>query len=161
MVEPHRVAQPRTVEFVHRGAEVVQRGVQVDPRQCPVDLVVARGFVGLSRAGQARRTGGRVALQGNLDPATSLDIVQLLRRIHDSGTTIVMATHDNVIVDEMRKRVVELEDGVIIRDEEGGSYVPKAVDSRDRDEREADRAHDDHDDDHTVGSRGVSADRRR
>ena len=53
---------------------------------------------------------------GNLDPATSLDIVQLLRRIHDSGTTIVMATHDNVIVDEMRKRVVELEDGVIIRD---------------------------------------------
>ena len=43
---------------------------------------------------------------GNLDPATSLDIVQLLRRIHDSGTTIVMATHDNVIVDEMRKRVV-------------------------------------------------------
>ena len=83
---------------------------------------------------------------GNLDPATSLDIVQLLRRIHDSGTTIVMATHDNVIVDEMRKRVVELEDGVIIRDEEGGSYVPKAVDSRDRDEREADRAHDDHDD---------------
>lgn len=82
---------------------------------------------------------------GNLDPATSLDIVQLLRRIHDSGTTIVMATHDNVIVDEMRKRVVELEDGVIIRDEEGGSYVPKAVDSRDRDEREADRAHDDHD----------------
>ena len=58
-MEPHRVAQPRTVEFVHRGAEVVQRGVQVDPRQCPVDLVVARGFVGLSRAGQARRTGGR------------------------------------------------------------------------------------------------------
>ena len=82
---------------------------------------------------------------GNLDPATSLDIVQLLRRIHDSGTTIVMATHDNVIVDEMRKRVVELEDGVIIRDEEGGSYVPKVVDSRDRDEREAERAHDERD----------------
>lgn len=82
---------------------------------------------------------------GNLDPATSLDIVQLLRRIHDSGTTIVMATHDNVIVDEMRKRVVELEDGVIIRDEEGGSYVPKVVDSRDRDEREAVRAHDERD----------------
>ncbi|QOK21897.1 cell division ATP-binding protein FtsE [Janibacter indicus] len=96
---------------------------------------------------------------GNLDPATSLDIVQLLRRIHDSGTTIVMATHDNVIVDEMRKRVVELEDGVIIRDEEGGSYVPKAVDSRDRDEREADRAHDDHDDDHDDGALPPQEDR--
>lgn len=97
---------------------------------------------------------------GNLDPATSLDIVQLLRRIHDSGTTIVMATHDNVIVDEMRKRVVELEDGVIIRDEEGGSYVPKAVDSRDRDEREADRAHDDHEDyDHDDGALAPQEDR--
>lgn len=74
---------------------------------------------------------------GNLDPATSLDIVGLLRRIHDSGTTIVMATHDNVIVDEMRKRVVELEDGVIVRDEEGGSYVPRIVDSRDREDRAA------------------------
>ena len=82
---------------------------------------------------------------GNLDPATSLDIVQLLRRIHDSGTTIVMATHDNVIVDELQKRVIELEDGHIIRDEEGGSYVPKVVDSRDRDEREAVRAHDERD----------------
>ncbi|MFF5322759.1 cell division ATP-binding protein FtsE [Janibacter hoylei] len=82
---------------------------------------------------------------GNLDPATSLDIVQLLRRIHDSGTTIVMATHDNVIVDELQKRVIELEDGHIIRDEEGGSYVPKVVDSRDRDEREAERAHDERD----------------
>jgi len=82
---------------------------------------------------------------GNLDPATSLDIVQLLRRIHDSGTTIVMATHDNVIVDELQKRVIELEDGHIIRDEEGGSYVPKVVDSRARDEREAERAHDERD----------------
>ena len=70
-----------------------------------------------------------------------------------------MATHDNVIVDEMRKRVVELEDGVIIRDEEGGSYVPKAVDSRDRDEREADRAHDDHDDDHDDGALPPQEDR--
>lgn len=81
---------------------------------------------------------------GNLDPATSLEIVKLLRRIHDSGTTIVMATHDNVIVDEMQQRVVELEDGLIIRDEASGSYVPKVVDSRDRDEREAERVGDEH-----------------
>ena len=80
---------------------------------------------------------------GNLDPATSLDIVQLLRRIHDAGTTIVMATHDNTIVDALQKRVVELEDGLVVRDEEGGSYIPRAVDSRDRDERAAERA-DDH-----------------
>ncbi|HIZ97663.1 MAG TPA: cell division ATP-binding protein FtsE [Candidatus Janibacter merdipullorum] len=79
---------------------------------------------------------------GNLDPATSLEIVKLLRRIHDAGTTIVMATHDNTIVDEMQQRVIELEDGLIIRDEEGGSYVPKVVDSRDREEREAERAED-------------------
>ncbi|WEV79607.1 cell division ATP-binding protein FtsE [Janibacter cremeus] len=77
---------------------------------------------------------------GNLDPATSMEIVKLLRRIHDSGTTIVMATHDNVIVDQMRQRVVELEDGHIVRDETGGSYVPKVVDTRDREEREAERA---------------------
>ncbi|WP_068258937.1 cell division ATP-binding protein FtsE [Janibacter limosus] len=76
---------------------------------------------------------------GNLDPATSLDIVRLLRRIHDSGTTIVMATHDNVIVDELQKRVIELEGGQIVRDEEGGSYVPKAVDTRDLEEHETER----------------------
>ncbi len=79
---------------------------------------------------------------GNLDPATSLDIVQLLRRIHEAGTTIVMATHDNTIVDALQKRVVELEDGLVIRDEEGGSYVPRAADSRDREERAAERTGD-------------------
>ena len=71
---------------------------------------------------------------GNLDPATSLDIVRLLKRIHDSGTTILMATHDNVIVDSMRQRVVEIERGVIIRDEADGEYVPRVVDSVERDE---------------------------
>ncbi|MBM6546884.1 cell division ATP-binding protein FtsE [Janibacter sp. YIM B02568] len=74
---------------------------------------------------------------GNLDPATSLDIVQLLGRIHDSGTTILMATHDNTIVDRMQQRVVEIEDGVVIRDEATGSYVPKAVDSVQREQRSA------------------------
>ncbi|WP_338748240.1 cell division ATP-binding protein FtsE [Janibacter alittae] len=82
---------------------------------------------------------------GNLDPATSMEIVKLLRRIHDSGTTIVMATHDNVIVDQMRQRVVELEDGHIVRDELGGSYVPKVVDTRDRQERDAERIEEDPD----------------
>ncbi|WP_201466036.1 cell division ATP-binding protein FtsE [Janibacter melonis] len=80
---------------------------------------------------------------GNLDPATSLDIVHLLKRIHDSGTTILMATHDNTIVDSMQQRVVEIEDGVIIRDEATGGYVPKVVDSVDREERVAERDDDD------------------
>lgn len=79
---------------------------------------------------------------GNLDPATSLDIVHLLGRIHDAGTTILMATHDNTIVDRMQQRVVEIEDGVVVRDEATGSYVPKAVDSVDREERIAVRAAD-------------------
>ena len=59
---------------------------------------------------------------GNLDPTTSLDIVRLLDRIHRTGTTIVMATHDDEIVDQLRKRVVELADGEMVRDQAVGVY---------------------------------------
>ena len=59
---------------------------------------------------------------GNLDPTTSLDIVRLLDRINRTGTTIVVATHDNSIVDQLRKRVVELVDGALVRDEMRGVY---------------------------------------
>ena len=59
---------------------------------------------------------------GNLDPTTSLDIVCLLDRINRTGTTIVMATHDNGIVDQLRKRVLELDDGALVRDEMRGVY---------------------------------------
>jgi cell division transport system ATP-binding protein len=59
---------------------------------------------------------------GNLDPTTSLEIVRLLDRINRTGTTIVMATHDDDIVDQLRKRVVELDNGQIIRDENKGVY---------------------------------------
>ncbi|CCH77600.1 cell-division ABC transporter (ATP-binding protein) [Nostocoides japonicum T1-X7] len=62
---------------------------------------------------------------GNLDPAISLDIVHLLDRINQTGTTIVMATHDDDIVNDMRRRVVELSDGVVVRDEEDSLYLPK------------------------------------
>ncbi len=62
---------------------------------------------------------------GNLDPAISLDIVHLLDRINQTGTTIVMATHDDEIVNDMRRRVVELSDGVVVRDEEESLYLPK------------------------------------
>jgi cell division transport system ATP-binding protein len=59
---------------------------------------------------------------GNLDPTISLDIVQLLDRIHRGGTTVVMATHDVDIVDQLRKRVVELKDGELVRDQARGVY---------------------------------------
>jgi cell division transport system ATP-binding protein len=59
---------------------------------------------------------------GNLDPTTSLEIVRLLDRINRTGTTIVMATHDNGIVDQLRKRVVELDDGALVRDQMRGVY---------------------------------------
>ncbi|WP_125099509.1 cell division ATP-binding protein FtsE [Leucobacter chromiireducens] len=59
---------------------------------------------------------------GNLDPATSLGIMQLLRAINAAGTTVVMATHEATFVDIMQQRVVELSQGVIVRDEVGGGY---------------------------------------
>ena len=59
---------------------------------------------------------------GNLDPATSADIMKLLERINESGTTVVMATHDHAIVDSLRKRVIELENGKIVRDQDRGVY---------------------------------------
>lgn len=59
---------------------------------------------------------------GNLDPATSVDIMRLLDRINRTGTTVVMATHDHGIVDQMRKRVIELDAGRVVRDEARGVY---------------------------------------
>ena len=59
---------------------------------------------------------------GNLDPSTSVDIMKLLDRINRTGTTVVMATHDHAIVDAMRRRVIELEGGNVLRDQERGVY---------------------------------------
>ncbi|MBW9118554.1 cell division ATP-binding protein FtsE [Microbacterium trichothecenolyticum] len=59
---------------------------------------------------------------GNLDPATSIDIMQLLARINAGGTTVVMATHEAGFVDQMQRRVIELRHGEIIRDERHGGY---------------------------------------
>jgi cell division transport system ATP-binding protein len=60
---------------------------------------------------------------GNLDPATSVGIMRLLDRINRTGTTVVMATHDRGIVDTMRRRVVELDNGQIVRDQARGVYA--------------------------------------
>jgi putative ABC transport system ATP-binding protein len=59
---------------------------------------------------------------GNLDPATSVGIMKLLDRINREGTTVLMATHDAGIVDQMRKRVIELDAGNVIRDQVRGVY---------------------------------------
>jgi len=59
---------------------------------------------------------------GNLDPATSVGIMRLLDRINKVGTTVVMATHDRGIVDTMRRRVIELDRGVVVRDQARGVY---------------------------------------
>jgi len=60
---------------------------------------------------------------GNLDPETSVGIMQLLYRINRTGTTVVVATHDNAMVDRMRRRVIEVSHGSIVRDERAGSYA--------------------------------------
>jgi cell division transport system ATP-binding protein len=59
---------------------------------------------------------------GNLDPGTAVGIMRLLDRINRTGTTVVMATHDRGIVDTMRRRVIELEKGNIVRDQSRGVY---------------------------------------
>jgi len=59
---------------------------------------------------------------GNLDPTTSVGIMKLLDRINRTGTTVVMATHDQHIVDSMRRRVVELSNGTLVRDQSRGVY---------------------------------------
>ncbi|MGB4776818.1 cell division ATP-binding protein FtsE [Microbacterium sp.] len=64
---------------------------------------------------------------GNLDPATSGDIMQLLARINAGGTTVVMATHEAGFVDQMKRRVIELRGGIIVRDDRQGGYGDTSV----------------------------------
>jgi len=59
---------------------------------------------------------------GNLDPGTSMDIMSLLERINRTGTTVLVATHDREMVERMRKRVVALENGYLVRDQVRGVY---------------------------------------
>jgi cell division transport system ATP-binding protein len=60
---------------------------------------------------------------GNLDPTTSVGIMRLLDRINRTGTTVLMATHDATVVDNMRRRVIELDRGAVVRDEAQAMYV--------------------------------------
>ena len=68
---------------------------------------------------------------GNLDPETSIGIMQLLYRINRTGTTVVVATHDHTMVDRMRRRVIEVRQGRVVRDERVGSYRTREQSTRD------------------------------
>ena len=139
--QDHKLLPKKTVyENVAFGLEVIGRPRQVIRTQVPAILEL----VGLSRKSERlpdELSGGeqqRVSIArafvnrplilladeptGNLDPATSVGIMRLLDRINRSGTTVVMATHDRGIVDTMRRRVIELDRGVIRRDESQGVY---------------------------------------
>lgn len=63
---------------------------------------------------------------GNLDPKTAWDIMMLLEEVNKMGTTVVVVTHNNDVVDVMQKRVINLEDGVLVRDEKKGGYQVEA-----------------------------------
>jgi cell division transport system ATP-binding protein len=79
-------------------------------------VAIARAFVNRPRLLLADQP------TGNLDPATRIGIMKLLDRINRTGTTVVMATHDSNIVDSMRRRVVEMDGGHVIRDQSRGVY---------------------------------------
>ena len=64
---------------------------------------------------------------GNLDPETSMGIMQLLYRMNRTGTTVIVATHDNEMVDRMRRRVIEMSEGRVVRDEAGAMYLRRAM----------------------------------
>lgn len=64
---------------------------------------------------------------GNLNPKTAMEIMEIFENINASGTTVIMATHAKDIVDVMKKRVIEIQDGAVVRDEKGGAYHHESV----------------------------------
>ena len=122
-------------------AAMLAGGGRAQARVAAVDLLTKLGLgdklqcrIGELSGGQAQRvaiarsqvTGAPITFAdeptGNLDPSTSVGIMRLLDRINRQGTTVVMATHDDEIVDQMRKRVIELKGGEVVRDQDRGVY---------------------------------------
>jgi len=119
--------------------------VEASPREIRRQIPLALGLVGLSKKAKAypnQLSGGeqqRVVLAralvnnpsvliadeptGNLDPKTSMEIMNLLEEINQRGTTVIVATHEKDIVDKMKKRVIILEQGEVKSDEQKGHYI--------------------------------------
>ncbi len=140
-----RLLQDKTVyENVAFAMEIVE----AQPRDIRKQVPIALSMVGLSKKSNLypkQLSGGeqqRVSLAramvngpsilvadeptGNLDPEMSRDIVKILYEFNQRGTTVLMATHDRDIVNAMKKRVIAIEDGVMVRDEKRGGYFDEA-----------------------------------
>lgn len=110
-----RVAVPATLERVGLGDKAGRRTDELSGGE-QQRVAIARAIVNQPAILLADEP------TGNLDPATSLDIMNLIGQINQEGTTVVMATHDATIVDQMRRRVIELSDGRLVRDQAEGVY---------------------------------------
>jgi cell division transport system ATP-binding protein len=115
----HKVAElvPMTLDLVGLGEKIHKRPDELSGGE-QQRVSIARAFVNRPLLLLADEP------TGNLDPATSLEIVRLLDRINRTETTVVVATHDHAIVDTMRRRVIELEKGQVVRDQARGVYGP-------------------------------------
>ncbi len=143
--QDYRLLQKRTVyENVSFALEVIEIPTRKIRRSVPAAL----NLVGLSHksknypneisGGEQQRTAIARAIvnnppllladepTGNLDPRNSQEIMEVLDAINNRGTTVIVATHDRAIVDAMKKRVIHLENGVIVRDSMGGGYDDEA-----------------------------------
>ncbi len=129
---------------VYENVAFAQQIIGMTKRQIAINVPIMLEMVGLKEKADAypsELSGGeqqRVAIAralvnrptilladeptGNLDPQTAWDIMMLLQEINKTGTTVVVVTHNNDIVDVMQKRVITLEDGSLIRDEKKGGY---------------------------------------
>ena len=139
--QDYRLLSSRTVyENVAFALEVIE----VPPKKIQRSVPAALNLVGLAHkaksmpngisGGEQQRTAIARAIvnnpalvladepTGNLDPRNSEEIMDVLDAIHRRGTTVIVATHDRDIVDEMQKRVIHIEDGVIVRDSQEGGY---------------------------------------
>lgn len=122
---PLEIAGMRSNEIHKRVSELLEM-VELTRKSALFPLQLSGGEMQRVAIARALTMGPSILLAdeptGNLDPAMSWEIVSLLDRINKSGTTILMATHNADIVNSLAKRVVYIEDGRVVKDEQGGQY---------------------------------------